>query len=313
MPMWLQRNTHASLPTQAAATTAVVGMSLVEVLFALAIAALAFSGLFLATQGVLRGVRLTMERSIESAFLQTALAEINPYADTIETAYDMTTRTSRSLPNGRTFHVTRLVGSSATAADTKTVSVFLYHNATDANPYRRLQKEISPVRLNYNLGSNSWWKDNSGQVWIPWSSPMATVSLTEGSRRNGVVTANTSNTSYTLANAGPNMLPFTTGHTATTPLQYTFMARQNTPYKLQLGFVSPNTGSQNVTVTINGQARETFNLVAAAGGTAFSPHVRTYTVTPTSQSGVSVIRVQVSWDGTTTHQLSTLSLERLAN
>jgi prepilin-type N-terminal cleavage/methylation domain-containing protein len=290
------------------------GMSLVEVLSALAIFAVAFTGLLLANQGMVRTVRTAMERDILSTQLQLKAAEVNPTSLAIETAYDVTTKTAVALPNGRQGFFTRLINSAATTPDLKQLNVMLYHKSTDTTPYRQLRKEIQPKTLYYNLGATTYWKDTLGNTWVPWPASAGLAVLTSGSYRNGFTSAGTvANTTFTLASTGTNDTPFTTGLSATGALNLTLMASQNASYRLSLGFVDTTGTTQPVTITVNGTAVETFDLITYSNATTGRSFTRTYVVSPTVDTGgVYDIKVSVSYGGGATNSyLATVALERI--
>ena len=290
------------------------GMTLVEVLIAMALFATVGTGLILAMQGLIRTNIEAVDRQLEATLMEIKLAEIDPNDATIESAYDVTTKTVQTLPNGREFYFTRDVRSDASTPDLKEVGVYLFRESTSSSPYRRFRREISPRALHYNLGSTSYYKDGLNQVWFPTPATGASAQSTDP-RRNGfdtsLITAALVNQAVTLSGTpGPNTVPFQTVLRSTGPIAMKLMARTGGTYQLRLGFVHYTGGMDNAEVTVNGSALDSFTITSVAGGSGI-PMIKTYTVNTMDDSGVPVVQVMVdSSDGTKT--LASVSLERLA-
>lgn len=271
-----------------------LGFGLVDVLVALSVFAVGFSGLVISSQAMQRTLSKGMTRNIETAYLQMLMAEVNPYRITVETAYDVTTKTAYNLPSGQQAFYTRSVSSDATTADIKQLNLFLYRNSTDTTPYRRLRKDMRPATLRYDLGATTQWRDGQGNLWEPWPANTPTYSLTAGSRRSGVTTTGMANATYTLAQTLPNATPYTTGHSQSGSLAYTFLASSGANYQLALSFVDTRGATHSYTVAANGTTLETFDLASDTGSTLGRVVTKTYSVTPSLESGVAVIKLVVT-------------------
>jgi hypothetical protein len=281
-------------PQQPLRQAAALGFGLVDVLVALSVFAVGFSGLVISSQAMQRTVGKSMTRNAETAYLQMLMAEVNPYRTTVETAYDVGTKTAYNLPSGQQAYYTRSVSSDATTADIKQLNLFLYRTATDTTPYRRLRKDMRPATLRYNLGATAQWRDGQGNLWEPWPANTPTYSLTAGSRRSGVTTTGMTNATYTLTQTLPNATPLTTGHSQSGSLAYTFLATEGANYQIALGFVDTLGATHSYTVAANGSTLETFDLADDTGGTLGRVVTKTYNVTPTLESGVAVIKLVVT-------------------
>ena len=285
------------------------GLSLVDVLVALVVFAIGFTGLAISSQSMQHTLGKSMVRNMEAAYLSMLAAEVNPYRTLVETAYDVPVKTPYALPNGQEAYFTRSVSSEPTSADVKQLNLFLYHDQTDTVPYRRLRRDLRPHTLRYNLGATAQWRDNQGHLWEPWPASTPLYSLVPGSRRNGVTVTGMANSSYTLSQALPNALPYTTGHSHASTLAYTLLATADEPYQLALGFVDTRADTHNYSVSVNGSTVETFNLATYTDATLGRVVTKTYNVTPVLEEGVAVIKVQVTntTEGAGAH-LTSLSL-----
>lgn len=274
------------------------GISLVEILIALAIFSTAIVGLFMTLTGLNKTVATSMRRDVEAAYANMVLAQINPYNANIETAYDKTStgcsgaRCSQSLPYGDTFYYTILVDSNANTAtaapataDMKRVNMYLFRDATTSTPYRQFRREIAMSTQAYKLGSAansaSYFKDTSGQVWTLLDTSAApTFSSTSGGVKPGFGSGNSSTYSSVSTATTPtgavtaDIALWQTAHKATgtpTALEYIFPATEDGTYLVELGFNEIEgvaSGGRVFDILINDQTvQSSFDINQKAGGT----------------------------------------------
>jgi prepilin-type N-terminal cleavage/methylation domain-containing protein len=271
------------------------GLSLVEILIALAVFGVAMSGLLLAMQSVNNAIAVSMDRNVENAYTDMLVSQINPFDPQVESSYDVTTKTAYTLPRNGTVYYTRYVDSADTQGDVKRVNVYVFRsNSASATAYRRIRREISPDFVGYNLGeTTAYRRDALGQVWAPLT---ITYASTSGSRQNGS-TQTTSNYSTASTITGtPDQALFQKGHEANNggnALGYTFLATQGQTYLVTLGFAEVaggvTAGQRKMTITVNGSTAGTADPVSEAGANVAL--VKQYTASPTLSGSVYVITV----------------------
>ncbi|MBY0403485.1 MAG: hypothetical protein K2X66_06270 [Cyanobacteria bacterium] len=304
------------------------GISIVDILLSMTIFAVAVSGMLLTTQGMFQGAREAMSRDIEAAYANMLISQVNPNNPAIETAYDVTTKTSQALPNGDQFWYTRIVNSTNATSDIKNINVYLFRSQTATTPYRIFKREISPSFFGFNLGEpSSYMKDKIGRVWAPLSANSGDASYaaftnTAGSRKNGI-TEITSNVGSACGLTG-NSTIFNTLHESnnvSNRLGYQFFGSldgSNNParnYTLRLGFIEVDpavtANQRKMNVVINGITVDTVDPVTDAGGSC-SAFNKTYSVSPTNSGGVGSIKVELTkGSGATLNpRLATIAIER---
>lgn len=304
------------------AKTGAAGVSLAEILVALAIFSSVVVGLLSAINGVNKAIGLSMKRDIEASYVNMIMAEINPHDRLIELNYNKTStscggdRCSMQLPNGETFWYTVRVNSEHLSGDLKRVNIYLYRDATTTTPYRVFRREfVQPVF--YHSGSPSlsalpygalYYRDSSGQVWSnyivydpPDNATLPFYNGNAGERRYGVAPAtNIPSAVVNLSTTPPNVVDLQLWRSqfrvATgTTMDWTFPATQNRTYTVQMGFndwESSADGERGFDIYINGSKVDEIDIFRDAGG-ANRALVKFYTTTAMVESGRAVIKVQL--------------------
>jgi hypothetical protein len=273
-------------------------------------------------QGVRKANVTSMRRGVETSFLTMRLAEINPIDPSIETAYDITTKTAQTLPNGDQFWYTRLVASDDATPDLKQVNLAQYRSSTAPEPYRTTRREISPAFLGYDLGSTTaYYKDSQGYGWAPMANTFSNVA---GARVNGRVLTHTeingASACPTVSSTSDATLFQTAEESSNVSnlLQYRFFATLGKTYVVRLGtaeYVSSGTSGneRRMAITINGVSQGTLDARSESGGSTCTAIVKSYTVTPTDLgSGVGGITIQAGRDAgaTLNPRLAFVSIQR---
>jgi hypothetical protein len=263
------------------------GLSLVEILISFGIFSAGIAGLLLASQGMFEGLRVSMARDVESAYANAILSEINPYDPSIETTYDITTKTVKTMPHGEKFFYTRSINSDTATPDVKNINLYLFRSTTATIPYRQFRREVSLPFVGFNLGNTStYYKDSMGRVW----QPMATnfyASSTAGSLQNGINGALVMN-NYSSSTCGftNDRLIFDSSQEAnngTNTLSYRFFVTLGRHYIVRLGLAERETGvtsgQRSMDVDINGNVVDTLDAVGESSAVC-KPVSKSYVASP---------------------------------
>jgi Tfp pilus assembly protein PilV len=277
------------------------GLSLVEILISFGIFSAGIAGLLLASQGMFEALRLSMTRDIEASYVNMLMLEINPNNPSIETAYDVNTRTAFDLPNNDRVFYTRLVNSSDATPDIKNINVYLYRSTTATTPFRQFRREVAPYFIGFDLGQEtSYFKDSLGRIWEPLAANYFAVG-TAGSRRNGIANAlsmtnyPTSTCGFTGTNSLLNSLQ--EANNAQNRLEYTFYTTVGRNYILRLGTTEREAGvtadQRSMVISVNGTQVGTMDARSETGATC-QPLNKSYVVTPVDAGGgVGTITVRI--------------------
>lgn len=295
------------------------GISIVEIMVAMAIFSTAMIGLYFAMNNLSISVGTAMKRDIESAYANMLLSQINPYDLQVESAYDKDSteascgggRCSVTLPNGDQFWYTIQVDSATTAADIKRVNLYLYRNGTTTTPYRQFRREFPMAVQAYAFGSTSnssksYYKDSTGQVWTLINTTHPVFSATTGAVRAGRDSAytNTSSDFQAITTATvptPSLDPILwqnayESHGGTNTLGFIFPASANHTYTIVLGFNEIEGAAATTRVFdiyINDEkVASSFDINAQAGG-AHKTISQYYTAVPITHSGIPVNKVRL--------------------
>lgn len=305
---------HLSSPLK---QTAHRGLSLVEILISFGIFSAGIAGLLLASQGMFEGLRVSMARDVESAYANAILSEINPYDPSIESAYDITTKTVKEMPHGEKFFYTRSINSDTATPDVKNINLYLFRSGTATIPYRQFKREVSLPFVGFNLGNTSaYFKDSMGRVWQPLASGFY-ASSTAGSLQNG---HRSDQVSYPVSNSVNNGCGFAgdkvlfNSTQAAEDLYYRFFVTLGRHYILKIGTVESNpmwsSSGREYDLFINDQNLESFNVVQETGGIC-KPMVKTYVVSPFDVgSGIGAIDIRIQDLDDNSVQLAFISIER---
>jgi Tfp pilus assembly protein PilV len=302
-------------------------MTLVEVIVAITVFSIAIAGLYLVMQGIRRGSITAMRRSIEASYVATKLSEINPNNPAIETAYDVTTKTALSLPDGDQVWYTRIVNSAVATPDVKQINLYVYRASNASSAYRIYRKEIAPAMVGFKLGeSTNYYRDILGNTYAPQASTSASYSSTTGGYTNGTnaVHSNVDGTSTcgTVSNTADQVLfqKSQESNNGSNNLVYQFVATLGRTYTIKLGateYVSASmtVGKRKMDITLNGSttAIGTMDAYGETGSAICKALVKTYTVQPTNDgSGLGIITVTLtqSSGATLPPRLAFISLER---
>jgi Tfp pilus assembly protein PilV len=302
-------------------------MTLVEVIVAITVFSMAIAGLFLAMQGIRLGGITAMRRSIEASYVATELSEINPNNPAIETAYDVTTKTALSLPDGDQVWYTRLVDSAVATPDVKQINLYVYRASNAASAYRIYRKEVAPAMVGFRLGeATTYYRDIMGNTYAPQAATAVSYSSTTGGYTNGTnaVHSNVDGTSAcgTVNNTADQTLlqKSQEANNGSNNLVYQFVAALGRTYTLKLGateYVSASmtAGKRKIDVKLNASATPagTLDAYGETGSAICNALVKSYTVQPVDNgSGLGVVTVTLSQSAGATlpPRLAFISLER---
>ena len=274
------------------------GMTLVEILIALAVFGIAMSGLLIAMQSVNGAISVAMDRNIENAYTEAQVLGINPFDPQVESVYDMSSKTALTLPRGGQVYYTRRVDSSDTQGDLKQVNVYIYRtDDAAATPYRRIRREIAPDFVGYNLGeTTAYTRDVLGNVYAPLTVSYSDIS---GSRQNGTTLATSDYSTGTAITGTADQALFQKGHeenNGSDALGYTFLVTQDQPYIVTLGFAevdgSVTAGQRKMDIAVNGVTAGTADPVDEVG--LNSALVKQYSAAATASGSVFVVTVDLT-------------------
>jgi hypothetical protein len=295
----------------------VKGLSLVEILISFGIFSAGIAGLLLASQGMFEGLRVSMARDVESAYANAILSEINPYDPSIETTYDITTKTVKTMPHGEKFFYTRSINSDTATPDVKNINLYLFRSTTATVPYRQFRREVALPFVGYNLGNTStYFKDSMGRVWQPLANGFY-ASSTAGSIQNG---HRLDQSTYPVTHSTNNGCGFTGERSLFNSTQeaedlyYRFYVTLGRHYIVRIGTTESNlafaSSGRVFQLYINDESIESFNVVQETGGTC-KPMVKSYVVSPVDVgSGLGAIDVRLQDEDDNYAQLAFISIER---
>ena len=276
------------------------GISLVEILLSLAIFSLGIVGLYLSIQAMNKNLQLSAQRDLEAAYANILIGEVDPYYVKGQANYDLTDNNNKgtvSLPDGRTVYYLREVRAEATSADVMEINVYFYHqsNAAANAPYRHFKRDIALNRANHQMrittGPTST-KSTDGTIWSHFSR-LQNYSLTADDYQIGLDNATTG---ATQAGTDAECSQQHIANATSERIIYIIPATAGHEYKLELGLCEPTDaatiGSRIMEVLINDTLTDEVDIVDEVGS-ANTFLNKTYSATPTTLSGVSVIKLEL--------------------
>lgn len=306
------------------------GVSIIEVLIALIIFSVAVVGLFTVMNGINAGIATSMRRDIETTYANMLLAQINPYDQLVETAYDKSStacsgsRCSIVVPStnetgaasNEKFFYTILVDSDSNVssdpatADVKRINMYLYRDATTTTPYRQFRREIAPDIMGWKLGgAKTYYRDATGVAWTR-IGVATNYNTTAGSVTGGIDVAATPSGLSFVGGSNPTNLsidqylwsssaePGASG----TQFGFAFPATKGRTYYIEIGVnESDNTvvaGSRVFDVYVNDQKVDTIDTFNLSGG-LYKALTRSYSAQPTVISNTPMIKIRFQQNGGT--------------
>lgn len=319
------------------------GFSLIEILMSLSLFSVAMIGLYFAFTSVSTQTAKGLKGDIEAAYAKLLIGQVNIYDIDVETAYDVTSKTATTLPDGTTAYYTRDVRSEAETPDIKKVSVYFYKNSTDTTPYRNFTKEFAPNTWYYDFGHTTHlstiWVDSLGNKYThidqndlyttatagsykfgmdnTLNGGTVTSEWQDGSTNGGIVNGSVDNYAYTNTNLNAQQWRRAARGSAgsSNDLYFRLPASMDYSYKVTLGFneawsAVTAAGDRSMTWAINGTTVETIDVFNEVG--KYTTLTKTYTATPAADgNGVYNILFGCTNNGGVPCMISWISLERL--